>query len=228
MNELSDRILGLVSKHLDGECALDERAELERAMGEHPELRSRIETAAAAEREIRASFAVPGAHPNKSPSRQLAVAAMLVLAVCAAWWFGVRGSGGPDPVNAWQAHGLFVSDPEPQIVCDTPEKFLAYTTEKFDEPVTADFDGGPRLVGWRGLGASYGQGHVRGVEPRLLLALTDGETPVVVLFQNARDPRPELDPRSGLRVFKKRFGRVTAWEITPDEQAEVLPLLTRG
>lgn len=228
MNEIPDRVLELVSKHLDGDCTPDERAALERAMEESPELRTRVERAAAAEREIRASLAPAGAHAKRSPGRQFAVAAMLVLAVCAAWWFGVRANDGSVPVSAWEAHGLFVIDREPQVVCDTPEKFLAYTTDKFDERVTADFDGGPVLVGWRGLGASYGAGDAAGIEPRLLLALTEGDSPVVVLFQSARDPRPELDPRSGLRMFKQQFGGVTAWEITPEENAVVLPLLSRG
>ncbi|MEM1422677.1 MAG: hypothetical protein AAGH64_01615 [Planctomycetota bacterium] len=129
-----------------------------------------------------------------------------------------------DPIRADLALRGFEVNPNPSVVCDTPEKFVDYTTLAFGEPITARFDSAVALVGWRATLSTYDPDEAG--QPRTLLAYDADGDEVVVLFQPARFPRPELGDASGLTLFGGRFGGVEVWEVSDGDTPVVLPLLS--
>jgi len=228
--EFTDRQLELMAACLDGEAAAEEIAELEQELERDPGLRRRYESLAGMERELREAFPARARPAPARPGalRQFLTAAALILAVCGAWWFGQGRTNPINPLSGASVHAGFVSDPEPDIVCDTPEKFLAYTREKLGVPIAADFSSDLLFVGWRGLNGAYKGQPGETTDPRVLMLRNADGVPVVVLFQPSADPRPTLDERGDLKRFKKRFGPVTAWEVSPLDRPVALPRLSRG
>ena len=164
-----------------------------------------------------------------------AIAAALLLATLGVWFQVGSGTTHEVPSAAFiyrQAVATF----EPAVVCDTPEKFLAYTEETLNEPIGADFEAasslGIALTGWDVLGGDYNPG-VSDDLPRLLYARAEDGTPIVVYFREKGHGEPALTPPPGsvatdaVSVHTKRFGGVTAYEISPLDEPIVLGLLGR-
>lgn len=237
----------MLQRYLDGELAGEALAAFERELEGDPELREAHERSLAVEARLRELYSFEGApdvlgeadrrdvrgHGGGRTERGrrrrgrvglygAGLALLVALCMSAFWYVGTPGRD--EPVNAFAAHRGFVSYPDPDVVCDTPEKFAAYTDEKFGQRVLASFDTGVALIGWRGARGFYTEG--KKGEPRVLLAYDLEGEPVVVVFQIRGAPEPELQDGAGLRMFSKRLGRVTAWEVTKGDGPAVLGALS--
>lgn len=226
MNELRDEQMRLLNTILDGEATLEQR-EHARDLAEHdPGFARAMNQMLAAEARLRAlyqpseirspSLAMPTARFGWS--RTLAYAAIIALA-CIIGLFAFRTSD-PRRANADALHQGFVRNPAPTTICDTPDKFLAYTRENLGEPIIADFGPGVQFVGWRHAGSGYDTNS----RTRLLMAYGPANQPIVVLFQPRRLGKPKLQD-SRMSMHYERLGQIEAWEISAATKPVVLPRL---
>ncbi|MEO1129084.1 MAG: hypothetical protein AAFX05_05165 [Planctomycetota bacterium] len=235
---MTDRdIEQMVQAFLDGELPPEQQDDFNRALDQDPELRRRVQVLEAAQDTLRRSYApivAPSSshgpatrsarsrHRHRSRGRTVALVASLAVVVLA---FVVQRQMTPPaaPVSASMAYAAFMHSERPTVVCDTPGKLIAYTTKMLGVGVTADFDAGVDLIGWRRAEGSYEQ--TRPGDPLVLLAKRDDGTKAVVIFQDARVDAPTIRSMDTLIVTPKRFGPVTAWEVGTIDDAMVLPLL---
>lgn len=249
--------------YLDGELSAAETAAFEAEMREDPDLAEAVGNVRTIEAGLREAFGadaerarqtipdplamaeaehirLPDADREEKSFRSAgwlpyAIAAALLLATVGVW-FQV-GSGAMHEVpSAAFIYRQAAATLEPAVVCDTPEKFIAYTEETLNEPIGADFSAasnlGITLVGWDVLGGDYNPG-VSDDLPRLLYARAPDGTPIVVYFREKGHGEPALAPPPGsaatdaVSVHTKRLGSVTAYEISPLEKPVILDLLGR-
>ncbi|MEM0983914.1 MAG: hypothetical protein AAGI17_08190 [Planctomycetota bacterium] len=146
-----------------------------------------------------------------------AMAAVLLLSMTV--FIATRGTGSPpaptivpgQPVNAARFYTAAMTDFEPEIVCDTPEKFADYTDEAFDLALAADFDAGVELIGWIGLGAydkASGKSRRRG-----LLARSQSGERVIAFFAPA-DVEVNLDGLGDVNTHRWTIGDLTVTEVS--------------
>jgi anti-sigma factor RsiW len=229
--------------YLDNELSAAETAAFEAEMRDDPALAALVGAVRTAEAGLRELYADPGPIPDPlaapvagphpigraRPSwLPLGVAAALLLGAVALWPV-LRPGPAYTPPSGRVIYQTITAAFEPSVVCDTPEKFLAYTKEALDEPLAADFAGasnlGVQLVGWRALGAAYDDQAARD-RPRVLLARAPDGTEVVVYFRERGHAEPPVDVYDPIGVHAERFGRVTAYEISPLDEPVVLGLLS--
>ena len=162
-------------------------------------------------------------------------AAAGVLLAASAFWINSGGGSVFEVPSAGFIYRQASADFEPAVVCDTPEKFLAYTEKTLGEPITANFtlaaNIGISLEGWDVLGGDYNPGESDDL-PRLLYARSPDGTPIVVYFREKGHGEPDATPPEGsvaadVTVHTKTLGRVTAYEISPLADPVVLGLLGR-
>ena len=242
--------------YLDGELSAAETAAFEAEMRRDPDLAKAVGNVRTIEAGLREVFGEQAgsagsiepppdplefagarrAAASSSPRGWLpyAVAAALLLATAGVWMRIGSGTVYEVPSAAF-IYRQAATNLEPAVVCDTPEKFLDYTTTTLDEPIGADFtlaaNVGVSLVGWDVLGGDYNPGASDDL-PRLLYARSPDGTPIVVYFREKGHGEPDrVAPPGGasapVRVHTKRFGGGTAYEISPLDQPVVLGLLDR-
>jgi hypothetical protein len=235
---MTDRdIEQMVQAFLDGELPPAQQDDFDRALAQDPELRRRVHVLEAAQDALRRSYAPvvastashgPAAREQRTShrrSRRRMLVLVTSLAVVALAFLVQRQMTPPaDPVSASMAYAAFMQSEQPTVVCDTPAKLIAYTTKMLGVGLTADFDAGVELIGWRRAGGSYDAETEPG-DPLVLLAKRDDGTKAVVIFQDSRIDAPTVRSMDTLTVTPKRFGRVTAWEVGTIEDVMVLPLL---
>ena len=233
MNQMNHEQFARVCRILDGEAPTDDGAE-----SLNPEQQKELRRVAAIDdglkRMFRNGLDEPVALPTprglvKPPMWARNLAACIALAVIGTlmWHVWVAATVETRQLNAVALYRAAEAHLVPTVVCDTPEKFEEYTRATFGETVTARFDQGATLIGWRGVGG-YTSEHGLGRMPaRVLLATDNAGTPVIVLFQDRLQPRPLLNGSDDLSLHKRRFGRVVAWEITPLAEPLVLDALDR-
>jgi hypothetical protein len=229
MTDPQHQAMELMNALLDGEVTKEQAAQIDLLIRSDPAFRDAVERLQHGEGRLRQLYTPSTAARTRMPDasangnapartvgksrlmrRALAYAAMLLLVAGAVFF----ASQVPHQSRLQVAvlHNDFVQDPVPATVCDTPEKFLAYTHEHLGVGIQARFDLGVQWVGWRGAGPGYDQDDSR---TRVLLVFAPGGEPVVVLFQPSDVKRPQRRAFSGLSVFNKSMGDVTAYEITP-------------
>ena len=233
--------------YIDGELNDAETAAFEAQMRTDPALAEAVDRVRAAEAGLREVFGQPVEVPDPfasaaaehAPRRRLfvplAAAAAVMIAAAGLWYTYGSGAAHTAPSGRFIYRTVTASF-TPAVVCDTPEKFLDYTEQTLDEPISADFasaaDLGISLVGWSVLGGSYDDAAAEKL-PRLLLARGPDGTEVVVYFRERGhgEPQPDAQPGSGqsgrdpIGMHTKQLGRVTAYEISPLGEPVVLGLL---
>lgn len=227
--------------YIDGEMSAAETASFEAEMRADPALARAVDDVRTAEAGLRELFgeapevpdplAAADAAPGK-PRRSWALPAVAAAAIIAA--LGVRFLIFPTEVSPPPSDSLIyrvlTSNFEPAVVCDTPAKFAEYTDTTMGETINADFasasDLGISLIGWDVFGTRYDEERTKKL-PRVLLVKGPGGTEIVVYFRARSHSKPEHDPSGVVRMFTKKFGRITAYEITPLEEPIALDLLSR-
>lgn len=237
-NDPSSNPADLANAYVDGELSESARRAFEAALAEDAGLREQVEALRrvdAAVRMIGASGeAAPDPRawlPTAAPAGRMTFRRRALLAMAAVLGLALLGRLGMEGVSAWTqrtdvaaVYRAVTADFVPQHVCATPEEFVAYTTRALGAGITADFTSGVALVGWSSpVPGAYGE--AAGPLRRMLLAEGAGGTRVVVLFEDPRLFGPRLDGASGLNVFSRRLGPVTAFEVTPGPEPVVLGLL---
>jgi hypothetical protein len=228
MTELKPDAMELLNALLDGETTQEQAAQIDMLTRSDPDFRAAVERLRCDEGRLRRLYALTAPaqvlanHPAtraKTPvprwsshrvmHRALAYAAMLLIVAAAAFY----AAKVPDHarLQASALHEGFVRNEVPTTVCDTPEKFLAYTQEHLGVGIEASFDSGVRWVGWRGAGQGYDHADSR---TRLLMAFAPTGEHVVVLFQPRGKQPPQLQGSSTLSIFSKTLGDIEAFEIT--------------
>ncbi|MEQ9206102.1 MAG: hypothetical protein RLN78_01915 [Phycisphaerales bacterium] len=234
MTEPSTKHDELLFSSIDGELNPQQAAELEALLNADPELQKRLDTLKAmnaslvriasepAEPDPLKFEQAPQTKPN--PLRWIAYAAILAIS---AGLFIYMNPSQPKPVfDTRNVYRQITMEFEPQIVCDTPEKFIAYTQEAFGNLIEADFQSSVQLVGWRLLGANYTPNKPPKVPTtRILLANSEDGTQILVAFVPRGLPIPKPQQGSNLNVFEKSVRSVRMYEITPLDSPSVLELL---
>jgi len=226
-----DPLPGPLDRVLDGTASADDR----RAVEADPEAAGSVRRWGEIEAALRRTHAVPMApeldelERNHRPiriggswARWAAAAAGVLLAanvgvVLYSMTLGPSGYVANTERFAGNVFRAAAEDFTPTVVCDTPEKFVAYTEEYLSVGLTATFDTPVALIGWKPLDESYDDG------PRVLLARDGVGRAVIVVFE--RNAGAPILPTDGYRVFTRRFGDVSATEITPGEASAVLDLV---
>lgn len=232
-----------MNAYLDGELDADDRAAFERELAADERLRAQVDRLRAIESGLGRLFppdaTMPAAPPASSASsaeprpdrragmsptlrRVIAYAAIVVLAGVGWMLVSPRAPAAPPP-DAEAIYQRVGADFVPDVLCDTPPKFIAYTRDTFGVSIAADFDAGVELLGW----TSQPGGYLSDAEPlRILLARAPGGVPVIAVFQRAREPDPELKSDERLRMFDTRVGGISVHEITPLDRPVLLDLLS--
>ena len=248
MRELTPQETELVLRYVDGDLAGDELAAFEASLSNDAAMRSEVDRFQSVDDRVRTALPVPKApseplsfdRASKQASAaqprwlKLGLAAAIILAVGLGGQFGLgRYLAWAGRLDAGNLYRVTTIRFEPQVICDTPEKFADYTDRLFGVPITPRGSERVHLVGWRSPLAGYDPEKDPDAKgPRLLLvsAQDDAGQPaqVIVLFQDVSAWTPELAEGSGLRLFSRKIGGVRMDEITPLDKPVTLDLLERG
>lgn len=240
-SELDEALLS----YLDNELSPTQRADLESKLESDPALRARLDTLRAIDDSLTrlASDTAPAPlalePKRRSPGIPIAIAATLLISASAVvitlsrpapnHTFTPKAPLPPHTFNAAQDYQALTIALEPHVVCDTPEKFLAYTQDLFHEPINADFTTPTTLVGWRAHRVPYTTpepGRTPPPQIRVLLARAPSSEPVLAFFVPQGLDAPALPDSSPLHHFTQDFGTVRVHEITPLDHPTVLDALS--
>ncbi len=248
MRELTPQETDLVLRYVEGDLAGEELSAFEATLSTDAALRAEVDRFQRIDDRVRAALPVPQApseplnfervskQASTAQSRwlKLGLAAAVILAAGLGGQFGLgRYLAWAGRLDAGNLYRVTTIRFEPQVICDTPEKFADYTDKIFGVPITPRGSESVHLVGWRSPLAGYDPEKDPDAEgPRLLLvsARDDAGQPaqVIVLFQDASAWAPELAEDSGLRLFSRKIGGVRMYEVTPLDEPVALDLLERG
>jgi hypothetical protein len=214
-------------RYADGEMEPQERARFEDRLADEADLAEAFERLLAIESRAKQAyrarpFSPPSAEVLPIPSRTFAfrrwaaMAALLLIGTLAVFVWTNPSRSVP---SLREVHRSVLAEFKPEIVCDTPEKFLAYTTESLGVAIAADFSSRATLVGWSPVpGLTYMS------RARVLLARDNQGRPVMVVFAHGDDL-----PTGGSaadRSYSASFGGITAIELGYDSGPAILPLLS--
>lgn len=161
-------------------------------------------------------------------SRALGLAA--VLAVSAAAIFAVVRPGLSTPrgeVNGGAVYRAFAQTMAPAEVCDTEQKFRAYTRAALGRTLTADFDAGVELLGWSMLGR-YVPPDDGSPSRRLLLARGPDGTPVVAIFDPVGTKPITAGASSGVNLHRWSVGGVEVYELSTLDRSVLRGVVRRA
>ena len=113
---------------------------------------------------------------------------------------------------------------EPDWVCETDEQFAEALDEHFDAAFVLERVPELEIVGWN---SSGGYGGAENARPIDLLLRVDGEPVVVVIARKRHNPKPDQNSDGELQTFRKRFGPLYLYEVTPLGESRVLDLVRR-
>lgn len=205
---------------LDGLLTGEERDRAEREVANDADARNAAQLQRRIDDAIDRLFAPPVQEKpvRRFPSWPLAAAAAVLLAVAGVYWFVLREpTVRLGPVYRGQVAAGFI----PKQVCTTRDEFAAWMKRGYGQPIapTEPHDG-VEFVGW-----SYGK--ALSDNSGFLLARVKGKEVLVVLEHAVRD-REAMDAGDpGLKTFRRQFGQLVMYEITPWDQPGILPILTK-
>ena len=243
--ERADRIDELLNAYSDGTMDADARAELELLATKEPDLAESLALQTLIDARLRAIFEplpVPADHPVRAGEATatsgvghtrvrkawlrvlIAASILLVVGAGAAMWYSTKGySGRPDRLYAQFVREGF----QPAVVCTTSDSFAEFTRSIGQTLVPGESDPGVELVGWSYEPESFF--FESGTYVTQLLARVDGREVVVFMAPSALDRKIGTAERLGdLRIFRREFGSLSLYEVTPLDQARVSATLRVG
>lgn len=232
MRELTDQQAVTLNAYLDGELDARERAEFESLVESDDRLRAALDGARRVASGVRTDFEraegidfetlLESDLPSRPPVAWRAIGLAACLAVVASIFVAINLPG-DDRLRADAAYAAVTAAFVPEVICDTREKFEAYTIAHLGEGLCPIDDPEIRMIGWRGLPVMAASGY-EGMAKVLLAEDADGERIVVLFLSDSAEP--PVAPRGGdIRMFQRTFEGVRAWEITPLDGARVVELL---
>ncbi|MEO1585503.1 MAG: hypothetical protein AAFR96_13150, partial [Planctomycetota bacterium] len=148
-----------VHDFLDGSLGAEQEADFRQRRDADPKLDARVSQLENVDTLLRAEFGGLAETPGQVRRSRamtprfaaLATAAALLLATLAWVYVTPQPTAAPirGPLPIAELYLEHTRDFIPEIVCDTPEKLLAYTAEAFGTAITASFDTEIGLVGWK-------------------------------------------------------------------------------
>ncbi len=220
-----------LERYLDGLLSDADRQRVEHALAANPQAQEQVETQRAIDDSLRRLFG-PGdtpialPHPSRRlPVMVLGIAAALALTVVGVWAVLFRGHAAPaNPLAnplAGIYHAQLASGFKPQEVCTTRDKFAEWVQKYYAQALypKAQHDG-VEFVGW-----SYAP--AIGKNSGVLLARAGGKEVIVVMDRKVLEKaefKGTGDP--GLHSFRKQFGSVVLYEVSPLDHESILPLLS--
>jgi len=239
-----DRDEELIFAYIDGELDADDAADLDRRLMREPALRRRLEALRAINTGLGRIASYTGGERTEAPRRRTsrlagvwAAAAVLVLGAGSLIY---RASLPSAPAFTPKAHNASIDAAaqyarithafEPHVVCDTPKKFESYTRSAFGTAIDADFGAGVTLIGWCALAGDYTEPGEGGTSTRVLLAETHGGARTITFFVPPDHAAPDLNGKEGsdatLVMHEARLGPVRVYEVTPESEPSVIPVLS--
>lgn len=220
----------LFERYLDGLLSGAELEAAEAMIAASPELRAEVELQRAMDGVVRrwagdldsgGARAIPiePARARWSPAKIGGlVAAVLAIGAFAGWFFLVRAERAPFDQPGETYARVVREGFEPKTVCETDEEFIAWMTDKYDQPMLIPGDApGLELVGW-----DYRR--VLTTRTGVLLARYQGKQIIVLVEKRGACRRLARDAGEGLHVFRRDVGNVCLYEVTPLDEAVVVPL----
>jgi hypothetical protein len=224
-----DRLLA----YIDGELSQAEQHAFEQELESNPQLNSRLQTLRTIEAGLAniAESSEPGSIVIHDPqgSRRFSgkwigyAAALLIVATI---FITMNPLANHETFNAEARYITITRTFEPQVVCDTPEKFASYTKDGYGKAIHADFDSPIQLVGWRSLRPDYNpEKSATERMTRILMAQTQDGTRMLAFFVPRGFPKPILNDDTNLYMHSKSLKGIRIYEVSPMSEPVLLDLL---
>ena len=211
---------------MDGQLSPADRARVERALVTNPGAQEQVRL----QGEINASLErLFGPAPARAlsfpaPRRRLLwpLAAAIIMAGAGIWaaFFRTAPAAGSGPLAAIY-HAQVDAGFIPKEVCTTRDEFARWVQTYYTQPLyPAAVHDGVEFVGW-----SYAP--AIGKNSGVLLAKVRGREVIVVLDRKVLERQQFTvagDP--SLHLFRKQFGAIVLYEVSPFDQAAILPILS--
>ena len=232
-----------IDAYLDQELSPEESNQFEEQLRTDANLRTTVDALCNAEERVKSSIQgapAPSADEVllwRSPSatdhhktqtlrlpksiRPLAYAAVIGLLA-----LGVFIANRPEtqPIDGSALYAGFAPAFEPDIICDTPDKFADYVNRTFGGGLSANFDTGVAFVGWSGLGSVYtGLEHT---QPRVLIARSAQDEPAIVIVVPEGGPNLSIETSGSTTLWPKQAGNFKLFELSQSDRPIILNALT--
>lgn len=231
--QLNDRDWDRINALVDGELAGEALDAFRRELDQRPELLEAARSAGAVDaslsdmvrRETRdhAPHRFPTARWRKLAPLTIAAAVLIAGALVLRSVTLTTEQRAPIITNVAAVYDRYADRERPTVVCDTPEKFVAYTREAFGRRISADFNAGVAFIGWVYPDDTY-RDRMPVTGRRILLSRAPDGTPVIAVFQPRGWPAPQDD--GTLKVKSIEIAGIGVHEIGPGEEPAVVALLS--
>lgn len=231
-----------LERYLDGVMDAREREAFEREIGRDGELRAQVEAQREIDRVLIERFGARGVRPAEGEGSRSAgedsgdlprgltreragrrgrraglIAAGVLLVVGVGAYVMLMPARAPFDQPGEVYARIVASGFEPREVCTDDAAFRDWMARKFDQALVIPSDSpGVELVGW-----DYTR--VLTTRTGVLLARVEGRE-VIVLVERRKDALRLARASHGLRVFRRDVGGVSLYEVTPMDEARLLPL----
>lgn len=157
--------------------------------------------------------------------RRLAVAAAIALAVVGGWliWQVVSPStGGGYDIGPWQPpQQIYAALDEPDWVCESDEQFMSTFKGRLGQALVLEEPAdGPTMAG-------LAYRHALSRDTICVLGSSEGRKIVVFVDRVEHDNGLDVPPDSGLHVHKRTIGNLVLYEVSSDEQPQMLSSFRR-
>ncbi len=226
----------MLEKYLDGQLSPAEKERVEEALRTKPGAQAQVKLQHEVDDALARLFG-PNDAALKLPAaggggRRLAAwglaAAVVLIGLVGVWAAFLRGPGPGSHGSVASASPLgplyraqVASGFVPKEVCTTRDEFAKWVQTYYQQPLyPAAAHEGVEFVGWSNAPAI-------GKNSGVLLAKVRGKEVIVVMDRKVLE-KSEItgtgDP--GLHSFRKQFGAIVLYEVSPLDQAAILPLLS--
>lgn len=226
----------LIFAYLDGELDTQQRAEFEALLDADPKLQWRINglqsittSVHRIAREPSPSIPINAAQTPKPKANRIKwIAYAATIAIASTVMILMQPSTPQREVDAQRFYTKTTTNFVPDIVCDTPEKFEAYTKEAFNRTITADFETPVQLVGWKYFTKNYTPEELKDKNTsRALVAQMPDGTPLLAFFPAENFGKLTLKPDSDFHIHTRTISSIRVIEISPYRGPVLLDLLSK-
>jgi len=233
----------LLDAYLDGRLEGGELARFEMAMANDPSLITQLEAARRIDQSLRRiAPALPMELPEALPSAPrpatsiagrirrtyvvIAAAAAIILAA-GVWYLVTRPTAPADKprlATPTTATGFYLQlashGYKPAWRCNTDAEFIDFLDKRFGDAFLVRSSPTLAVIGW-----AYAERTVG--EATAALLTTVGDDKVMLFVDSLSDDHapPPPEQSTGLRIFRAQVGKLVVYEISPRNEASVLPML---
>lgn len=225
---------GQLESQLEGQLDAQQSVEFEAILASDPSIQKRIDHLNSINESIhRIALTPPRTIPftqstKAKPNRIKWIAYAAIIAIAAPLVVLLNQPVPQRTIDAQRFYLQTTTDFEPDIVCDTPEKFESYTTEAFGKTIAADFDTPIQLVGWKYFSKNYTPEELKDkTTTRALVAQTPDGTALLAIFPTKDFSKIVLESGSNMHLHTRSINSIKVIEISPYEDPILLDLLSK-